>query len=111
MALHDGEFMLTYRELATTRDRLAVELGRSRVPRGTLVGLRLGHGWLSVVGILGVRKHGCGYLPLDPRHPAARQHRLLRRAGVRHLLTESPDGLALEHLPTLSGRPVRAPVR
>ncbi|MGF1428669.1 AMP-binding protein [Kitasatospora sp. LaBMicrA B282] len=99
IALRDGEFTLTYRDLAAARDRIATELDHARIPRGTLVGLHLEPGWLTVTSILALRKHGCPYLPLHPGRPLHHHRPLLHRTGIRHLLTTTDDHLTVHHLP------------
>ncbi|MDH6142155.1 non-ribosomal peptide synthetase component F [Kitasatospora sp. GP30] len=98
VALRDGEFLLSCRDLDAASSRLAAEFGHSRIPRGSTLGLRLDHGWLIVVGALGARKYGCGYLALNPRSPTAEQRALLADRGIRHVLVCGENGLAVEHV-------------
>jgi len=100
VALELGTQRMTYRALDGASDRLAVSL----IERGTsvseAVGVYLERSFDSVLAYLGILKaRGC-YVPVDPREPFGRSVELLKRAGVRRVLTimQHSRGLQAEGL-------------
>src|SRR5205823_5497602 len=77
---------LTYAELDRTANRLAHRLRARGAQPERLVGLCAERTVDLVVGVLAILKAGAGYLPLDPRHPAARLKLTLDDADCRLLL-------------------------
>jgi amino acid adenylation domain-containing protein len=63
---------LTYAELDKLANRLAHHLIRRGVSPGTPVGLYVDRSTTMIVGILGILKAGCAYIPIDPAYPAQR---------------------------------------
>ncbi|NUS58566.1 MAG: amino acid adenylation domain-containing protein, partial [Streptomycetaceae bacterium] len=82
----DGE-RLTYRELDARANRVAHALAVRGIGPEALVALALPRGVAQVVAVLGVLKAGAGYVPIDPRLPAAR---------VRFLLDDAAPALVLD---------------
>jgi D-alanine--poly(phosphoribitol) ligase subunit 1 len=97
VALVDRGRLVTCAELDAAGDEVARLLAAGGVPPGGLVGLRLPRGWRVVAAILGIWRHGCGYVPIDPAYPRARQELVVADAGLRHVLDEGdrPGELAL----------------
>lgn len=84
-------------------DHLAAELARHHVPPGTLVGLRLDHGWLAIVGALALSKRGCDDLLIDPRDTEARWRDSAAGARIRHVLAHTDeDGFTVGTVPALT---------
>ncbi|MEM7113999.1 MAG: amino acid adenylation domain-containing protein [Chloroflexota bacterium] len=67
---HDGS--LTYQQLNERANQLAHCLLEQGVERGTAVCLYSERSWMMLVGIIGIQKAGCAYVPLDPAYPAER---------------------------------------
>jgi amino acid adenylation domain-containing protein len=89
VAVTDGTRSLTYAELDRAANRLAHRLrAHGAVPDG-LVGLCAERTVDLAVGVLAILKSGAGYLPLDPRHPAARLRDTLADAECRVLLGDA----------------------
>lgn len=63
---------LTYAELDQRANQLARHLIRRGVQPGSPVGLHVERSTAMMVGILGILKAGCAYVPLDPTYPAQR---------------------------------------
>ena len=85
----DGE-SLTYAELDTRAERLAVELARRGVGPETVVSVVLPRTAKVVVALLGVLKAGGAYLPVDPAYATARLPHIL--PGARpHLILADTD--------------------
>ena len=91
---------LSYAELNRRANQLAAFLSESGVRPGTLVGLCLERSTELIVGLLGILKAGCAYLPLDPDQPLERMHFIVADAAVPVLLTQSS---LLARLPVLDG--------
>ncbi|MBK9992034.1 MAG: amino acid adenylation domain-containing protein [Verrucomicrobia bacterium] len=79
---------LTYRELNTRADALALYLKSIGVGPDVLVGLCVHRSLEMVVGILGILKAGGAYVPIDPTYPADRIAFVLEDAQARALLTQ-----------------------
>ena len=102
VAVVDGADRVSYAQLAQRSARLQQALDETGVRPGTLVGLRLRRGADVLVAILGILRHGCAYLPVDPDYPTARQDYLLRDSGVGRIVEHDPDR-ALAVNPTAAG--------
>ncbi|MEU3916694.1 amino acid adenylation domain-containing protein [Streptomyces sp. NPDC029004] len=89
VAVTDGTRSLTYADLDRAANRLAHRLRAHGAGPDSLVGLCAERTVDLVVGVLAVLKSGAGYLPLDPRHPAARLRDTLADAECRLLIGDS----------------------
>ncbi|MFD6889356.1 amino acid adenylation domain-containing protein [Streptomyces sp. NPDC059957] len=88
-ALESGADGRTYGELDAAAGAVAATLtGAAGLDREQLVGILADRGPLLVEAVLGTWKAGGAYIPLDPRHPAARSLGILADAGCRVLLAE-----------------------
>nr|QEO74904.1 AMP-dependent synthetase and ligase [uncultured bacterium] len=87
VAVEDGDRMLTYGDLDVRANQLARYLIARGVRRDTLVGIALDRDLDLVVAILAVLKAGAGYVPLDPKFPAARLTQMLAETRPPVLLT------------------------
>jgi amino acid adenylation domain-containing protein len=80
IAVADGSYSLTYAELNARANRIAHSLaGRGAGPE-TIVALLMERNADLLAAVLGAFKAGAPYLPLDPRHPAARHRQVLARS-------------------------------
>jgi len=79
---------LSYKELNRKAGQLAGYIGRRNVKPGGLVGLLTDRSIEMIVGILGILKAGCGYVPLNPKAPAARNRYMINECDIRLLLTD-----------------------
>ncbi|HEU4321576.1 MAG TPA: amino acid adenylation domain-containing protein [Roseiflexaceae bacterium] len=91
-ALTDGDVSLSYRELDRRSNQLAHYLLARGVEPGALVGLCVERSAAVVVGILGILKAGCTYVPLDPAYPAERLAFMLRDSQARALIVQTAGG-------------------
>lgn len=90
---------MTYKELNEEANRIAWELiGRGVKPETTvaIIGKRSPE---MLLGIYGILKAGCAYLPIDPDYPEERISFLLEDSGTNILLLQSA-GL---HVPAFTG--------
>ncbi|MGC5053609.1 non-ribosomal peptide synthetase [Micromonospora sp. DT48] len=81
-----GRGKLTYRELISEVDALAVRLQARGVGRGSLVGICLPRDERIIISLLAVLSCGAAYVPIDPAFPEAR---------IRHTVEDSGLSLAI----------------
>lgn len=95
---------MAYGTLATQSLRIAAALRAQGVVPGDLVALSLPKGPTQIAAVLGVLAAGAAYLPIGIDQPAARKERILRSAGVRHVIGAGgiPFDAMLAHAPLAS---------
>lgn len=96
-----GDQRLTYAELNARANQLARFLLRSGIAGGTLVGLCAERSVEIIVGLLGVLKAGCAYVPIDPATPKGRLAYQMAHLDIQLLVTEEKF---LERLPDFPGK-------
>ncbi|RCJ37306.1 hypothetical protein A6770_40260 [Nostoc minutum NIES-26] len=79
---------LTYRELNTRANQLAHYLQKQGVKPQTLVGICAERSLEMIVGLLGILKVGCAYVPLDPDYPQQRLALMIEEIDSLVLLTQ-----------------------
>lgn len=84
-----NDLALSYGELNTRSNRLAHYLIERGVRPETLIGLNAERSLDMLVGVLGILKAGCAYVPLDPGYPAARLEYMLNDSGVDIVLSQT----------------------
>ena len=89
IALIFEERELTYRELNERANQLAHYLRGLGVEPETLVGLYLDRSPELIVGILGILKAGCAYMPMDITYPKQRLEFMLSDAAVHVQVTQN----------------------
>jgi amino acid adenylation domain-containing protein/FkbH-like protein len=92
-ALAAAEIHLSYRELNTRSNRVALVLRQKGVSTDSIVGLMAGPPLDLLVGIMGILKAGAAYLPLDTRFPEERIDSMLKDCGTTILATTTADTL------------------
>jgi amino acid adenylation domain-containing protein len=102
IAVQDTRTAITYRDLDERSDQVARSLGRQGVAARSLVGLLVRPSAEMLVGLLGILKAGCAYVPLDPEYPVARLAYVVEHAGIETLVSE--QALALELLTAIDPR-------
>ncbi|MGD2089144.1 MAG: amino acid adenylation domain-containing protein [Candidatus Aminicenantes bacterium] len=75
-----GEMHISYRALNDKSHRWAHCLSEKGLQPGMIVGIMVGRSLEMVIGILGILKAGCAYLPIDPHCPPKR---------IRYMLADS----------------------
>jgi amino acid adenylation domain-containing protein len=85
VALSCGDRLVSYAELDARATELAAGL-----PRGGVVGIRLGRTTDAVAAMLAAWRAGSAYLPLDPDYPEQRLEFMAQDSGASVVLT--PDG-------------------
>ena len=86
-AVH-GSTQLTYRELNVRANRLARALLARGLVREGVVGVITERNLDWMTAVLAIFKAGGAYLPIEPKFPADRITKTLRRAGCRLVLTQ-----------------------
>src|SRR5437667_4441056 len=94
---------LTYRELSRRANQVAHHLQGLGIGPDVPVGVFLERSLEMVVGLLGILKAGCAYLPLDPDYPKDRLAFMLEDAEAPVLLTQST---LVPHLPVHTSKVV-----
>lgn len=90
VAVRRGERSFTYRELNRLTDDLAALLRARGVRPGTPVGMLLEDRMDMVFGLVGIKKSGGLYVPLDPTYPDDRLAYMIRDSGIEIIVTEPP---------------------
>jgi amino acid adenylation domain-containing protein len=86
-----GVVHITYRELSIELNKLS-HLLRSKGPGpDTIVGLLPERSLEVIIGILGILKGGCAYMPIDPDYPQERIDYMLADSNARVLLAAPGD--------------------
>ncbi|MFG1349956.1 amino acid adenylation domain-containing protein [Xanthobacter autotrophicus] len=95
IAVTCGAQVLTYEALDRHAERLARRLANEGVGPGDIVGISAGRSPALIAGLLAILKTGAAYLPLDPIYPQARRAHMIADAGVRCILTDTPNATVL----------------
>ncbi|GHI41639.1 non-ribosomal peptide synthetase [Streptomyces violascens] len=91
VAVVDEHRSLTYRQVAEKSAQLAHHLLGRGLTAEQLVGISLSRSADMVVGLLGVLRAGCAFVPLDPQWPAARRAVVIDDARVVVQLNDSGE--------------------
>lgn len=94
----DGE-VLTYRELDVRSDEVSAFLASSGLSPGDIVAIVSSRTVHPYVGILGILKAGCGYVPIDPSDPSDRLAFILEDAEATAVLAASAQVSLLGWIP------------
>ncbi|WP_447599364.1 amino acid adenylation domain-containing protein [Nitrospira sp. Nam80] len=98
VAVQCGPVALTYAELAARAEQVAQGLVATGVGPDTVVAVLAERDVEWVTLLLGILTAGGAYLPLDPKHPAARWRQILAQGQVRHVLTTEAEASRLAAL-------------
>jgi nonribosomal peptide synthetase DhbF len=91
-AVRDDKTALTYDEVDKASTEVARLLADAGVRPGSLVALRLPRSVLVPIAILGIFKHDCAYVPIDPEYPQRRSEFILQDSGAAFILTCDAGG-------------------
>ncbi|MEU1852258.1 amino acid adenylation domain-containing protein [Streptomyces sp. NPDC019990] len=91
VAIVDGRRSLTYRQAAERSAQLAHHLVERGLTAEQVVGISLGRSADMVIGLLGVLRAGCAFVPLDPQWPAARRAVVIEDARIVVQLNDSGE--------------------
>ncbi|MGW4871897.1 amino acid adenylation domain-containing protein [Streptomyces chartreusis] len=91
IAIVDERRALTYRQAAEMAAQLAHDLIQRGLTAEQVVGISLPRSAEMVIGLLGVLRAGCAFVPLDPQWPAARRAVVIEDARVMAQLNEAGE--------------------
>ncbi len=97
-AVVSGATRLTYAELDTRSTQLAGMLAESGCKRFDRVALLMPTSPAALIGLFGIYKAGCIYVPLDPASPSSRLRKILDSCESRLVLAGGPVTPALKEL-------------
>lgn len=80
------EHSLTYQELNSKATLLAHKILETAKP-ASMVGLHIGSSLDMIIGLVGILKAGCAYLPLDPNYPESRIRFMLEDSQTTTVVT------------------------
>jgi amino acid adenylation domain-containing protein len=83
-----GNGFLSYGELESLANRLARQILDRGILPGMPIGLYMDRSTTMIVGILGILKAGCAYVPLDPAYPPARLEYILDDINTPVVVTQ-----------------------
>ncbi|PKQ44146.1 non-ribosomal peptide synthetase [Confluentibacter flavum] len=83
-----GNVSMTYKELDHKASLVAQSLLKNITTRNEVIGLCLDRSINMIVGMLGILKAGCAYLPIDADYPKERVNFMLKDSNVKILLTQ-----------------------
>ncbi|MDQ1350670.1 MAG: hypothetical protein QG657_972 [Acidobacteriota bacterium] len=85
--------VLTYRQLHEKANQLSMELKLKGVTPNQVVGIMLERSVDIPVGILGIMKAGCAFMPIDPEFPSGRIEYMLKDSNAKTLVA-TPETIA-----------------
>ncbi|MDM5300752.1 non-ribosomal peptide synthetase [Bacillus subtilis] len=88
------DISFTYSEADELSDRIAAFLIKEGVRHEEAVGLMVHRSAEMVIGILGILKAGCPYLPIDVNMPSERMDYMLRNSGSRFVITNEDHDIS-----------------
>ena len=89
IAVSFADNQLSYQELNTKANVLAYHILEETGGRNEVVGLCVVRSAEIMVGLLGILKAGCAYLPIDPAYPEERIDFVIKDADVKIVLTQT----------------------
>src|SRR5579884_11362 len=94
-----GAERLSYRDLDQRANAVAHALQERGTRPGRLVGICAHRGIDGLVGLLGILKSGCAYVPLDPDYPRERLDFMVRDSEIDTVVVDAPQ--TARQLPTV----------
>jgi amino acid adenylation domain-containing protein len=91
VAVEHEDAQLSYGELNRHANQLAHYLRRLGIGPEVRVGLSVRRSAEMLVGLLGILKAGCAYVPLDREYPAERLRFMIEDAQLRFVVTDAPE--------------------
>ncbi|MCP4156329.1 MAG: amino acid adenylation domain-containing protein, partial [bacterium] len=86
---------VTYRELNKKTNTLAYILQSRGVKPGTIVAIMLERSIEMIIGLLGILKAGCAYLPIEPTYPEKRINYMLKDSNAGLLLVDDKSEIRI----------------
>lgn len=92
-----SEKSLTYKQLNVQVNKAAEMLIEKGLKKGDIVGLISGRSADTIIGIMGILKAGCAYLPIDPSYPVKRIKYMLADSDAKAVLVQNTHFHELEY--------------
>ena len=89
IAVTHGNYQLTYGQLNQKANQVAHYLKYLGVAKGSIVAISMPRSPDLLIGVLGILKAGCAYLPLDETHPIESLFAILEDTKAKALITLS----------------------
>lgn len=80
---------LTYQELNTMSEKLAIHLQEMGVKPNTLIGICVDRSLDMIVGLMAILKSGGAYVPLDPEYPDERIEYMIENSKIQIILSQT----------------------
>ncbi|HDR6389537.1 non-ribosomal peptide synthetase [Bacillus cereus] len=97
IALIEGSNKITYESLNKEAEKVASFLRRERI-NGDFIGIYMDRSTEMIIGLLGILKAGCAYVPLDTSYPSERIQYMIRDSKVECILTSKEQYYDLDDL-------------
>ena len=98
VAVVDCGHALTYADLEARSRRLAARLAAEGCAPGDRVCLLMPKSLQAIVGLLGIYRAACIYVPLDPSSPAPHLAKMIDSCAPRFILAAGPVGRTLDEI-------------
>lgn len=102
VAVFDGDFKVSYRELIERADVLARKLDKELLDIGEPICILLEPGYKQILGQVAVLRSGSTCVPVDPSMPSLRLSNMLHDIGCRYIITKGPVGQDLSGFKIIS---------
>ena len=98
-AIIDDINALSYQQLNSAANALALRLRAGGVTAGNIIGFQLQTRKSAIVAMLAILKCAAAYLPIDPAYPAARRRFMLENSRAKLIITDgqSADSVTDSH--------------
>ena len=91
---------LSYKQLNERANQLAGFIKRKKIEEGSMIPISIERGLNMMIGILGILKSGCAYVPIDPEYPEDRIKFMLEDIAANIIITSNSG---IKKLPDLTG--------
>ncbi len=79
----------TYGEVAQTARNIAAQLQQKGVQPKEHIAIVLKRGMLQIAAVMGILLCGCAYVPIGIYHPERRRNKILEKAKIRYIVSET----------------------
>lgn len=101
-AIYCGVRRITYKQLQEKAEQVAAYIQQLRLPEQSFIGLYMPRSDAMLAVILGILKAGCVFVPLEEKCPALKIKRVVKKAGLMHVISNKDSlDLLLELFPDI----------
>ncbi|MBD1379489.1 non-ribosomal peptide synthetase [Metabacillus arenae] len=98
VALVYNDEEVTYETLNNEGDKIASFLKKKGLSENSFIGIYMDRSFEMMIGLVGILKAGCAYVPLDTSYPSERIQYMVKDSRVECILTSHERGRDLEGL-------------